>query len=165
MRLFGREAETDIQRERREKAEAEHRVNRDAAVNARRAADDIEVERKKEWQRVQEQGQAQMRRHLPAKMDQSPEAVAARTAAAKQAGESEAERRRSHRAVRDQAVQQAVGARASRQSALDSGDIEAFVHAHGRLLALDEFVHQLDAAERTRQTMAAMPTMHGAARL
>ena len=164
-RVWGLFGETEEQARRREAHEAEHRRNRDAAGNARRDALEVEAERKRDWDRIQAENAAKWAATRPKAHDDSPEAVAARTAAAKTAGELEKERQRRHRALRDRAMQEAVGARSAMEAALNAGDLEAYAVAHARLLAFDEAIKQLDTAERNRRTLAATPILHGAARV
>lgn len=154
MKLF----ETDTQRASREADEAKRREDRDAAVKARQRADDAERQRQEEWRRVQEQGNAQLG-WRPAALEHSPEAVAARTEAVRLAGEAETERRRQHKAFRDAVVQQAVGDRSAKQSSLAARDLEGYAGAHGRLVAMEALLHELDEGEANRRQMTATPTL------
>jgi hypothetical protein len=164
MKLFGHAAESDIDRDRREQAEAAQRANRDQIYDAGRRAREIEADRRREWDRIQSEGHARVeaqRAQLRPGLDDSPDARAARTEASQLAGELEMERRRRHRALRERVGQEAVAARNAKVAAAEAGDVDGYVEAFNRLGALERLIRDLDEAERVRQQAGATQVVHG----
>jgi hypothetical protein len=173
-RVWGLFGETEEQARRREADEVEHRRKRDAAGNARRRALDVEEERRREWQRIQDEGHAQQRYpdgtnsrwspsgKAPADQD-SPEARAARQEELRRLSQVEKDRQQDHRAFREGVRQQTLAARSAKESAVAAGHVEGYVAAHGRLAALESFLHEIDSAEEVRKRLGAAPgILHGA---